>query len=250
MADAGGVMAGRFGQEALGVAQMLFFVFVMASHLLTFNVAFNSITNHATCSIVFGVVGMVISFICSIPRTLQKMSWLSLVCKSLPTWIPPILTRLAFTSIFASVIVTMIAVGIQHPGDTIKATVETDLYHGFTAVTNIVFAFCKLPTLSIESGSLTNKPAGHAAFFHLMAELENPRDYPKALCLLQGIDISLYVLAAVVIYCYAGESVTSPALGSAGPIVSRVAYGIALPTVRSPNPFPPLPSPPTHPPTH
>ena len=135
----------------------------------------------------------------------------------------------------------MIAVGIQHPGDTIKATVETDLYHGFTAVTNIVFAFCKPPTLYPSLGHSTNQIAGHAAFFHLMAELENPRDYPKALCLLQGIDISLYVLAAVVIYCYAGENVTSPALGSAGPIVSRVAYGIALPTVRSiPYLYPPV----------
>lgn len=82
MADAGEVMMGAFGREFLGIAQMLFLTFIMASHLLTFTVAFNSITNHGTCSIVFGVVGLVISFICSVPRTLEKMSWLSLVCKS------------------------------------------------------------------------------------------------------------------------------------------------------------------------
>lgn len=64
-----------------------------------------------------------------------------------------------------------------------------------------------------------------------MAELKDPRDYPKALCLLQGLDISLYVLAAVVIYRYGGPDVASPALGSAGPVVSKIAYGIALPTV-------------------
>jgi hypothetical protein len=38
----------------------------------------------------------------------------------------------------------MIGVGITAPGaDKVQATVDTDLVHGFTAVTNIVFAFCK-----------------------------------------------------------------------------------------------------------
>lgn len=33
------------------------------------------------------------------------------------------------------------------------------------------------------------------------------------------------------IYCYAGQDVTSPALGSASQVVGKVAYGIALPTI-------------------
>jgi hypothetical protein len=81
MADAGEVLFGSWGREILGAAQMLFLVFVMASHLLTFVIAMNTITDHGTCSIVFGVVGMVVSFILSLPRTLAKMSWLSLVCE-------------------------------------------------------------------------------------------------------------------------------------------------------------------------
>ncbi|KAL2831805.1 transmembrane amino acid transporter protein-domain-containing protein [Aspergillus cavernicola] len=199
MADAGEVLAGKWGGEIMGVAQMLFFVFVMASHLLTFTVAMNTITNHGTCSIVFGIVGMVVSFILCLPRTLEKMSWLSLV---------------SFISILTAVIVCMVGVGVIKPGTKVEAVVETNLYHGFTAVTNIVFAFC-----------------GHAAFFGLAAELKDPRDFPKGLCLLQGIDISLYLIAAVVIYRYGGADVASPALGSAGPIVGKVAYGIALPTI-------------------
>lgn len=82
MADAGEVLMGSFGRELLGTGMALFLVFIMASHILTFTVAFNSITNHGTCSIVFGIVGMIISFICSVPRTLKKMSWLSCACKS------------------------------------------------------------------------------------------------------------------------------------------------------------------------
>lgn len=80
MADAGEVIGGKFGRELLGIGQMLFLIFIMASHLLTFTVAMNTITGHGTCSIVFGVVGLIVSFACSLPRTLVKMSWLSLVC--------------------------------------------------------------------------------------------------------------------------------------------------------------------------
>jgi hypothetical protein len=68
-----------------------------------------------------------------------------------------------------------------------------------------------------------------------MAELKDPRDFPKALALLQTIDMTLYIIAGVVIYRYAGADVTSPALGSAGPLISRIAYGVALPTVRPPS---------------
>lgn len=78
---------------------------------------------------------------------------------------------------------------------------------------------------------LTFRLGGHAAFFGIAAELKEPRDFPKAICLLQSIDISLYLITSVVIYRYAGVDVESPALGSAGPVVKRVAYGVALPTV-------------------
>lgn len=65
-----------------------------------------------------------------------------------------------------------------------------------------------------------------------MAELKDPKDFPKALALLQSIDMTLYIVAAVVIYRFTGADVASPALGSAGLLISRIAYGIALPTVR------------------
>lgn len=65
----------------------------------------------------------------------------------------------------------------------------------------------------------------------MMAELEDPRQFPKALALLQSINISLYVVISLVIYRYAGDGVASPALGSTSPIASKVAYGLALPMV-------------------
>lgn len=75
--------------------------------------------------------------------------------------------------------------------------------------------------------------AGHVAFFSFIAELKEPKDYVKSLFLLQITNTILYTVAAVVIYRYAGADVVSPALGSAGPIAKKVAYGVAIPTVRA-----------------
>ena len=90
MADAGEVMLGRFGRELLGTAQLLFLIFIMGSHILTFSVMMNTVTDHGTCSIVFGVVGLILSFLLSLPRTLKKVSWLSISCTYLLTytWTP------------------------------------------------------------------------------------------------------------------------------------------------------------------
>ena len=96
----------------------------------------------------------------------------------------------------------------------------------------------RLPLTScVYNHILTPLTAGHVAFFGFMAELRDPKDYPKSLCLLQGIDLCLYLVASVVIYVYAGQDVTSPALGSASPVIRKVAYGVALPTVSSPFSF-------------
>ena len=41
----------------------------------------------------------------------------------------------------------------------------------------------------------------------------------------------MYVIVAVVTYRYAGTDVASPALGSTSPLLRKLAYGIAIPTI-------------------
>lgn len=82
LADAGEVIAGSIGREVLGTGQLLLVVFIMASHILTFTVAMNSLTEHGTCSIVFAVVGLVVSLVANLPRTLKHVSTMSIACKS------------------------------------------------------------------------------------------------------------------------------------------------------------------------
>ena len=82
MADAGEVLIGAWGSEIGGAAQTIFLIFVMGSHLLTFNIAMNAITGHATCTIVWGVVGFIVLWIGTLPRTLKKVSYLSIACRA------------------------------------------------------------------------------------------------------------------------------------------------------------------------
>ncbi|KAJ5567234.1 Amino acid transporter transmembrane [Penicillium sp. DV-2018c] len=195
LGDAGEILLGKFGRELFGIGQFLFCIFVMGSHILTFRVMMNTLTNHGTCSIVFSLVGMIISLVLSIPRTMKGMTWISFA---------------SFLSIFSAVLITMISVSISPPTERIiQATVETNLYTAFQAVSNIVFAYC-----------------AHVAFFD-----GDPQDFKKSLFMLQSFEISLYLTAAVVIYYYVGTDVQAPALTSAGPLMSKIAYGIAIPTI-------------------
>ncbi len=73
--------------------------------------------------------------------------------------------------------------------------------------------------------------AGNAAFFGFVAELKDPRQYPKALALLQGFAIVTYTVVAGIIYAYVGRNVDSPALGAASPTIRLYAYGVAIATI-------------------
>lgn len=79
--DVGGVLLGPIGREVFGFAYIVYCVFCMASHLLTFTIAMNVLTNHAACTIVWGITGLVIFSLLSLNRTLKKVSFLSIICK-------------------------------------------------------------------------------------------------------------------------------------------------------------------------
>lgn len=197
-----GPKAGAIAREFGGAAQTIFLVFSMASHILTWTICLNTLTNGATCTIVWGVVGLVLFWICDLPRTLLNVSWLSCV---------------SFVSIVTSVLVTMVALGVINPGQgQFRGTAPpgTPFASAFLSVTNIVFAF-----------------AGHVAFFSFISEMKEPKDFTKALVLLQITDTGMYFVVALVCYAYAGQDVLSPALGSAGGTVGKVAWGLAIPTI-------------------
>lgn len=71
--------------------------------------------------------------------------------------------------------------------------------------------------------------------------MKDPKKYTRSLILCQGFVISVYMVIGEkrswlfayptggVMYHYAGAHVASPALGTAGPLLKKISYGLALP---------------------
>lgn len=122
------------------------------------------------------------------------------------------------------VLTVTIAVGLQDrpaaaPQDTqgpwksdFKLVNSPTFTEAMSAVTTVLFAYCGIP-----------------AFFSIAAEMRDPRHYTKALIVCQTTISIAYIVVGVVVYYFCGSYVASPALGSAGPTVKKVAYGLALP---------------------
>jgi hypothetical protein len=71
---------GRFGFEFCGVAFTLFLIFIMGSHILTWVIAMDTITSHAVCNIVWGVVALVLFWAVDLPQTMKNTSYWSIAC--------------------------------------------------------------------------------------------------------------------------------------------------------------------------
>jgi hypothetical protein len=70
--------------------------------------------------------------------------------------------------------------------------------------------------------------AGTSAFLPVMSEMKNPREYAKAVNWCMGLVTAAYLSFSLVVYNYCGKWVASPSLGSAGPLVKKIAYGVGL----------------------
>ena len=201
IADVGEIFLGPIGRELGGLLQTIYLIFIMGSHLLTWTIALNTITNHATCTIVFSVIGLLLQAVLTIPRTLKSVSYLSIF---------------AFISIFAAVMVTMVSVGVTRPDPTVYATVTTSFASAFSSVMNIIFAF-----------------GGHVAFFSFISELKDPRDFPKALWAVTIAEVIVFSLVGSIIYVYTGtEYNVAPAFGSLGnEVYLKVSFSFMIPTI-------------------
>ncbi|TWU71012.1 hypothetical protein ED733_002463 [Metarhizium rileyi] len=207
-ADAGRLLLGRFGYEVFGVALVLELVMVVGSHALTGSIALADLNDGRTCSIVFSAVSAVILLILAIPPSFTEVA---------------ILGYIDFASILAAVGITIIATGIQardSPGGLAgvgwSAWPKEDVTfsQAFVAVSNIIFAF------SFAIGQ-----------FSFMDEMHTPAEYMKSIWASGLIQIAIYTLTGALCYAFIGPSVRSPALLSAGPLISKVAFGVALPVI-------------------
>ncbi|KAK7409305.1 hypothetical protein QQX98_008545 [Neonectria punicea] len=205
--DAGGLMFGRAGQEIFGFAFGLYWTFVCGSAMLSVSIGLNAVSTHATCTAVFVAVAAITGFMFASIRTLGRLSWLA--------WI-------GLICIISSVIILTIAVGLQsRPAAAPKDAVWVSDYKLFNtpSFTEAISAIC----------ALIFAYAGTPAFFSIAAEMRDPNYYTRSLIVCQTVISACYIAIGCVVYYFCGSYVASPALGSAGVLIKKVSYGVALP---------------------
>ncbi|KAF2729618.1 hypothetical protein EJ04DRAFT_568499 [Polyplosphaeria fusca] len=207
--DAVQLIWGRFGSELTGAMFALFLVLLVGSHALTGTIAFiNIVDNFGICALVWGIVSMIILLVLALPPTFAEFA---------------ILGYIDFVSIIAAILISIIATGVQAhnaPGGlgavnwSAYPPEGTTFYQAFLATTNIIFAY-----------------SFAVCQFSFMSEMHTPKDYVKSIWALGLIEMFIYTVTGALIYAFVGADVKSPALLSAGPTVSRIAFGIALPVI-------------------
>ncbi|KAI3077840.1 hypothetical protein CBS147353_4303 [Aspergillus niger] len=222
--DVGGMLFGPIGREIFAVALCLFFTFISGSAMLSISIAFNALSNHAICTAIFVVIAALVTFVFASIRTLGRISplaWVgaaSIIISGRSSTSGILLMALTVGTAF----IVTIAVGVQdRPAGAPKQGAWESDYKLFNrpsfaeaqkGISTIIFAY-----------------AGTPAFFPIVSEMRDPRQYTKALVTCQTLVSVTYITIGVVIYYYCGTYVVSPALGSAGPTIKKVSYGVALP---------------------
>ncbi|KAI0521535.1 putative amino acid transporter [Xylaria bambusicola] len=205
--DVGRMLFGRVGLWCFGAAYTLYWIFVAGSGMLGLSIALNAVSLHGTCTAVFVAVAAIAGFGLSSIQTLGRITWLA--------WV-------GLSTILTAIFTVTIAVGVQdRPADApqdgpwasdYKLFGNPSFEEAISAVSSLVFAF-----------------AGTTAFFAIVSEMRDPKMYTRSLLICQSTVTATYIIIGTVVYYFCGSYVASPALGSAGPLVKRIAYGLALP---------------------
>ena len=197
--------------------------FIQALHILTITRYLNTMTHHSMCTVIFAVIGTLVCWVCSLPRTFSALSW-GASASALFTFISVILA-----AAFAGIEGKHGTAGYTPnpvPGKPLAPHGEplvlafplaaTPFYAGLNAFLNISYTFIGQITLP-----------------SFIAEMKNPYDFRKALWMVTICEIILFSLVGAIVYAYTGTQYnTAPAFGSLGnPVYLKVAFSFMIPTL-------------------
>ena len=127
MGDAGYILFGPIGREVLAAGTVVFAVFATGGQLLAGQIALASLSDNHLCLMLYTGLFAIPTFVFSLPRTLDRLSWLS---------IPSVI------SILVAGIVGMIGAGLNPvEGREVDVAKASDFTTAFISITNPVFAY-------------------------------------------------------------------------------------------------------------
>ncbi|KAL4877946.1 transmembrane amino acid transporter protein-domain-containing protein [Aspergillus karnatakaensis] len=207
IADMAGVVGGVPLQELTGFLFIASHVITAASGVIGVSAAINALSTHAACTVWWSFLATVVIFLCASVRKFSHISWLS--------WV-------GFFSVLVAILVVVIGVTLRDRPAAAPASGDFDF--GFNIIGSPSFAAGITATVTMFVSS-----AATSAFLPVIAEMKQPKDYNKAVYLCMGFVAASYLSFTVVMYYYCGRWIASPSLGSAGPLLKKVSYGIAFP---------------------
>lgn len=200
------VLGGPILREITGFLFLVAYVLCSGSGILGVSIAFNALSNHGACTIWFSFTAAVLVIATASVRKFQQIAWL--------TWA-------GFISIFMAVFIVVIAVTTLDRPAAAPQTGDYDLGYAVIAYPTFAVGMTASATIFVST-------AGTSAFLPVISEMRHPKDFRKALFLCMGICNAAYLSLSLVVFRWCGKWVASPSLGSAGPTIKKVSYGIGL----------------------
>lgn len=202
-----------------GVMFVLNNTFIQGLHVLTGAKYLNTMSGGTVCSIGFGAIWAVISWICSMPRTFSALANLA--------------TASAFFT-FISVMLATIFAGIEaHPG----GGSATTIWPKYGPASASVLLIPAQGTLFIDGMNaflnISYTFIGQITLPSFIAEMKDPKDFPKALWVVTIAEVIVFSLVGGIIYGYTGTDYnTAPAFGSLGNVTYlKVSFSFMIPTL-------------------
>ncbi|OAK98933.1 hypothetical protein IQ06DRAFT_225593 [Phaeosphaeriaceae sp. SRC1lsM3a] len=185
--------------------------FIMGLHCLVGAKWWNTITGHGMCTIGFAAITAIISFLASIPRTFSGLAKLATL-SALFTFVSVILAA-AFSGAEGK---PAKYPSLGEPQVLAVPVAGTTFVAGMNAFMNISYTFIGQITLP-----------------SFIAEMKQPKDFPKALWAVTICEVLVFGLVGGVVYGYTGtQYMTSPAFGSLENVVyKKVAFTFMVPTI-------------------
>ncbi|CAO1618710.1 unnamed protein product [Parajaminaea phylloscopi] len=213
IADIGRHLLGgsKIAYEITALVLVLNNTFLMGLHTLTGAEIINTLAAPSSiCSVAASIIIMVVCIIGTLPRKLEQVALMGIV--SAITMGISIILVLAFSG----------AQGRKpagfDPNEPVYVTAwapkGTTFVQGFNALLNILFTVGQIvyPTFISES------------------EMKHPEDFPKALYAVTAAEFGLFLTVGIVVYYYAGQYTSAPAVAVLSPKFKKAAFSFVLPT--------------------
>ncbi|KAL5118271.1 hypothetical protein ACEQ8H_003781 [Pleosporales sp. CAS-2024a] len=186
-------------------------IFIMGLHCLVGAKWWNTMTGHGMCTIGFAAITAVVSFGASIPRTFSGLA---------------ILATLSALFTFVSVVLAAAFSGVQGKPKNYPGMGQVDVLAMPAPGTTFVIGMNALMNISYTFIGQITLPS-------FIAEMKEPKDFPKALWLVTMCEVVVFGVVGGVVYGFTGKQyMTTPAFGSLdNDVYKKVAFTFMVPTI-------------------